>query len=121
MTGTANAPPIDRVALVTGAGSGIGRAASLRLAQRGDAIGVFDLSADGAAETVALVEAAGGHALALPGDVSSANDLARAVATLADTYGPLTTAVANAGIEMLGTVLETSEADWQRAISVMLT
>jgi meso-butanediol dehydrogenase/(S,S)-butanediol dehydrogenase/diacetyl reductase len=121
MSGKTNDLRTGRVSLVTGAGSGIGRAAALRLARRGDAVGVFDLSTDGAAQTVAAIDSADGRAIALVGDVSSASDLGKAVAALTDAYGPLTTAVANAGIEMIGTVLETSEADWQRAISVMLT
>lgn len=108
------------VALVTGAGSGIGRATALRLARRGDAICVFDLSARAAAETVALIAEAGGQAVEQPGDVASAADLECALSA-ARRLGPLTAVVANAGIEMIGTVLETSEERWHRALSVMLT
>jgi NAD(P)-dependent dehydrogenase (short-subunit alcohol dehydrogenase family) len=94
---------------------------AVRLARRGDAIGVLDLSQAGADETVRLVEQVGGRALAVAGDVASADDLARAVAATSSRWGPLTSVVANAGIEMIGTVLDTSEERWQRAISVMLT
>jgi meso-butanediol dehydrogenase / (S,S)-butanediol dehydrogenase / diacetyl reductase len=109
------------VVFITGAGSGIGRATALRHAARGDAVGIFDLSREGAAETAALIGEAGGDASFAVGDVASAEDLARAVAELTEQHGPLTAAVANAGIEMIGTVLETSEERWQRAISLMLT
>lgn len=108
-------------ALITGAGSGIGRAAALALAARGAAVGLLDVSAAGLADTAALVRSSGGRALELPGDVTSAEEVGAAVeATLAE-LGPLRTAVACAGVEQVGTVPETSLEEWRRTLDVNLT
>jgi NAD(P)-dependent dehydrogenase (short-subunit alcohol dehydrogenase family) len=78
-----------RVAIVTGAGSGIGRATSLRMAEEGAAVVVADVNLAGAEETVSLVTAAGGRATAVHVDVSVEADVARMVQTAVDTYGAL--------------------------------
>lgn len=104
-----------------GGASGIGRATAIRLAGRGDAVGVFDLSGHGAEETVGLINAAGGRARVITGDVASSQDVRRAVTETVEEFGPLTGAVANAGIEVEATVLTTTEETWQRSLDVMLT
>jgi len=88
----------DKVAVVTGAASGIGRATAVRLAEEGAAVVVADVADDAGEETVALITQAGGQAVYQHTDVSSDGDAARLVATAKQTYGGLDVAVNNAGI-----------------------
>lgn len=91
-------PQAGAVALVTGGGSGIGRAACQRLAADGVRVVVADLNGDGAARTVALVEAAGGIALAVTADIASEADNARMFDAATDAYGGIDMAFLNAGM-----------------------
>jgi NAD(P)-dependent dehydrogenase (short-subunit alcohol dehydrogenase family) len=86
------------VVVVSGGGSGIGRATAQRLARDGAAVAVLDQNATGAHETAELVGAAGGRALALPTDVSDDDAVAAAVAEAASRFGRVTGAVTAAGI-----------------------
>lgn len=88
----------DKVAIVTGAGSGIGRAVAVRLAQEGAAVVVADVTDDGGKETTLQIEDAGGRALFLHADVSVEQDAVRLVETAVREYGRLDVAVNNAGI-----------------------
>lgn len=85
------------VALVTGGGSGIGRAACQRLAQDGAAVAVVDLNGETAARTVALIEAAGGRAIAVTADISSEADNARMFDEAERAFGGVDQAFLNAG------------------------
>jgi NAD(P)-dependent dehydrogenase (short-subunit alcohol dehydrogenase family) len=87
-----------KVALVTGAASGIGRASALALAQAGASVVVADVDAEGGEESVALVERAGGTALFCRTDVSQADDVEGLVAMAAERFGRLDIAHNNAGI-----------------------
>ncbi|SCU74824.1 3-oxoacyl-(Acyl-carrier-protein) reductase [Cupriavidus necator] len=87
-----------KVALVTGAGSGIGRANSVVMAARGAAIIVNDLGAASAQETVALIQQAGGTAVACIADVSDAASVERAFTAAQQALGPVDVLVNNAGI-----------------------
>lgn len=87
-----------RAALVTGGGSGIGRAASQRLAQEGAAVAVVDLNADGARQTVSLIEAAGGRAIAVAADISSEADNLRMFEEAESAFGGVDLAFLNAGM-----------------------
>jgi 3-oxoacyl-[acyl-carrier protein] reductase len=87
----------DRVAVVTGAGRGIGRATALRLAQEGARVVVNDLDPDPAAETVALVRAAGGQAVAAVLDTVDLEQARRLVGQAVEAYGKLDIVVNNAG------------------------
>jgi NAD(P)-dependent dehydrogenase (short-subunit alcohol dehydrogenase family) len=88
----------DKVALITGAGSGIGRAVALAFAQGGASVVVADRNEAGAAETVALVTEAGGKAVAVIADVSQEADVEAMVAAAVAHYGRLDCAVNNAAI-----------------------
>jgi meso-butanediol dehydrogenase/(S,S)-butanediol dehydrogenase/diacetyl reductase len=110
-----------KIALVTGAGTGIGRATALELADRGAAVVVLDLRQGAACETAVAIEQRGGRALPLGGDVGETGDVHAAVDAAVARFGGLDIVVANAGIEVLGTVLEVDEQSWQRIVSTNLT
>jgi len=101
-----------RVGLVTGASSGIGRAIALALAQEGAAVGVLARTASRCEAVVAEIDAAGGRALAVPGDAGVNADVERAVSALVDTYGGLDVVANAAGGGAGATVLEMSEEQW---------
>jgi NAD(P)-dependent dehydrogenase (short-subunit alcohol dehydrogenase family) len=87
-----------RVVVVSGGGSGIGRATARRVARDGAAVAVLDANGDGAAQTASAIEAAGGHALAFTTDVSDDGAVERAVKATVDQLGRVTGAVTSAGI-----------------------
>lgn len=109
------------VALVTGAGSGIGEATARLLARNGLAVVVSDIDGAAVGRIVDAIVADGGRALANVADVARATDIEAAVASAVDTFGALHFAFNNAGIS--GTLLPAGELepdDWQRVIDVNL-
>jgi 2-deoxy-D-gluconate 3-dehydrogenase len=124
MTGNesiANLMRLDgRVALVTGAGRGIGRAIAMRLAEAGAAVAVADLDADAALEVTEAIRAAGGTAEAAPADVADEADVKTLVRACGDQMGGLDVLVNNAGIFPMRPVLEMATADFDRVLSVNL-
>ena len=105
--------------VVTGGNSGIGEAIVLAAAAEGANV-VVDYVAhpDEAAELIAKIEAAGGHAIGVQADVSKSDDLHRLIQAAVDTYGRLDVLVNNAGIETRTSLLDTSEVDFEKVISV---
>lgn len=89
----------NRVALITGGGTGIGRAVCLLLAQKGALVAVnYSRSRDAAEETVQQIVDEGGQAFAVQANVASDTDVRQMIATVNETYGPITALVNNAGI-----------------------
>lgn len=107
-----------RVALVTGASSGIGAAAAALLAAAGAAVGVLSFDGPGVERVVAGIVGAGGRAVGLVGDVTDATFLQAAVDSVIDAFGQLDTLVTAAGIQRYGTVADTSEAVWDEVMAV---
>jgi NAD(P)-dependent dehydrogenase (short-subunit alcohol dehydrogenase family) len=106
-----------KAAVITGAASGIGRAAALLFAREGAAVLVFDLNPAGA-EVAHEITAQGGRAVFEQGDVTHAADCQRAVDRAVREFGRLDVLFNNAGIIRRATVLDLSEADWDRVMSV---
>jgi NAD(P)-dependent dehydrogenase (short-subunit alcohol dehydrogenase family) len=88
-----------KVAMVTGSGSGIGRASALKFAEEGAKVVVSDVNVDGGNETVAIIKKAGGEATFIKCDVSKAVEVEALIKGVVDTYGRLDCAYNNAGIE----------------------
>jgi NAD(P)-dependent dehydrogenase (short-subunit alcohol dehydrogenase family) len=110
------------LAVVTGAGSGIGRAVAQMLATRGAAVAAVDLDEAAARETVKLIEKDGGKGAAFAADTSRAADLDRAVDGAVKALGPLDIMVNNAGIlDGYFNVDELDEAVWRRVLDIDLT
>jgi NAD(P)-dependent dehydrogenase (short-subunit alcohol dehydrogenase family) len=108
--------------IVTGAGSGIGRAAALRFAAEGARVVVADLNAEAAKAVVEQIRAAGGAAIAVAGDLSEQAVVDQVVATAVDSYGGVDVLVNNAGImDRMSAAADVSDAEWEQVIRVNLT
>jgi 3-oxoacyl-[acyl-carrier protein] reductase len=107
-----------QVALVTGAGKGIGQAIASAFAAAGAQVAVADVRVDAAEHTARTIEASGGRALALEVDVASAESQDQLFARLKDAYGRLDILVNNAGITHWGSVAQTSAEDFDRVVAV---
>ncbi|HET8992602.1 MAG TPA: SDR family oxidoreductase [Rhodococcus sp. (in: high G+C Gram-positive bacteria)] len=113
----------DKSAIVTGAGSGVGRATALRLAEEGAQVVCADINVDQAKETVRLVEAAGGAATAVVADVSDEDQVEAMVNAAVEQYGKLDILVNNVGIptpRLGATFEEHTREDFERLVGVNL-
>ena len=109
-----------KVAVVTGSGSGIGRAVALRLARDEAAIAIWDLNAEGAAETARLITEAGGTALAITVNAADTAAIKAAAEQTRQAFGPITILVNNAGITGFKPFLELGEDLFDRMIAINL-
>ena len=110
----------NKIALVTGAGDGIGRGIAIRFAAEGAKVGVLDVNEKMCRETTQLICDKGGQAIALPCDVRDAGQVHSAVATLARQFGPISVVVNNAAVMPSGRLHETSPDDFERVVAVNL-
>ncbi len=110
-----------KVALVTGAATGIGRQTALALAAAGASVVLADIAKAAGEESAHAVEVAGGRAMFVAGDIALNDDVARIVKTAVDAHGRLDCAFNNAGIAPRGApIVEMAEADWDRTIAINL-
>ena len=113
--------PNGKVALITGGGSGIGRATALALAKDGASILIADMNEEGARETVRLIEEAGGKAASVRVDVTERDDLERMVAFAEETFGGIDIFHNNAGIGTPQPRFPAAQADlWEKTLAVDL-
>lgn len=111
-----------KVAFVTGAASGIGRATAIKLAQHGAVVIVTDIDEKQGQETVDMIHQDGGTAKFFPLDVGNKNAIKETMLKAIEEYGPIKLAVNNAGIGgVLAPVHEVKDADWDRMIQINLT
>ena len=111
-------------ALITGAGSGIGRAAAIKLAEEGAAVGVLDINLEAAEQVVGCIRDNGHEAVAFRVDVSDEEQVAKAVNEVALKFGGLDVLIPNAGVMLFGRDTIVTELDlrtWQTTIDVNLT
>jgi 2-hydroxycyclohexanecarboxyl-CoA dehydrogenase len=110
----------ERVAMVTGAGRGIGAAIAQRLAASGAAVALCDVDAELAHATAEGLRADGARVQGFPIDVASGDSVAQAVDAIGAALGPIDVLVNNAGIDVIALFLETDETTWDRLWSVNL-
>jgi NAD(P)-dependent dehydrogenase (short-subunit alcohol dehydrogenase family) len=110
-----------KVAFITGATSGIGRATALAFAREGASVVVADVAAEGNRETAGMIEQAGGRSLAVSCDVARGGDVRVALQTAVERFGRLDIAFNNAGIEQpVKPAAEINDHEWDRLVAVNL-
>ncbi len=109
-----------KVAVVTGAATGIGRATALAFAREGAGVALVDVNAEALNDTRREIETSGGLSLEVLADVSRGGDAERIAAATFEHFGGIDYLVASAGIQTYGTVLDTDEETWDRTLAVNL-
>jgi len=111
----------NKIALITGAGAGIGRASALLFSQEGAKVALFSRTKKSVEETADMVRKIGGDVVVIVGDVANADDSKRAVSTVINTYGQLNCAFNNAGIEgQFGPLATLEESVYDDTLSINL-
>lgn len=110
----------DKVAIITGAGSGIGRATATLFAQEGAKVVVVDYAPEGGQETVEMIKRNGGEAIFVETDVSKAAAVEKMVQTAIDTYGKIDILFNNAAVTIPASVVDATEAVWDKTMDIDL-
>ncbi len=108
----------DKVAIITGSGSGIGKAAALIFAREGAKVVVADIIESSAKKTVEEIEAKGGEAISFQVDITVESQVKQMTQAAKEKFGKLDILFNNAGMQNIGTVLEVAEEDWDRVFEV---
>lgn len=108
----------NKVVLITGAGSGIGRKTAIMFAERGAKVGVNDISEERGKETVEIIKSQGGEAVFILGDISLPSEAEKIIKEIVNIYGRLDILVNNAGIVLTGKVEDTSEEDFEKTMTI---
>jgi NAD(P)-dependent dehydrogenase (short-subunit alcohol dehydrogenase family) len=109
---------VGKVAVVTGAGSGIGRAAAALFAREGAAVAIVDLAAAAAKETAAQITETGGSALPVTADIADPGQVGGAFGEILGEFGHVDVLYNNAGVNSSGSVLDATDEDWDRCFAV---
>ena len=110
-----------KVAVITGAGSGIGRASAIGFAKEGAKVVVADCVAEAGEETAKMVRGTGGEAIFVKTDVSNAEDVRKLIKITIDTYGRLEVLFNNAGVTAeVASIVDSREGNWDRTIAINL-
>jgi NAD(P)-dependent dehydrogenase (short-subunit alcohol dehydrogenase family) len=107
-----------KVAVITGAGSGIGRAAAGLFAREGAEVALVDLNAEAAKDATEQITAAGGRALAVGADVADAAQVDLAFRQISGEFGRIDVLYNNAGVNSAGSVVDATDEDWDRCFAV---
>jgi NAD(P)-dependent dehydrogenase (short-subunit alcohol dehydrogenase family) len=107
-----------KVAVVTGAGSGIGRAAAALFAREGATVAIVDLAAQAAKEAAAAITEAGGRAIALSADISDREHVDQAFTQILNEFQRVDVLYNNAGVNSSGSVIDATDDDWDRSFAV---
>ncbi|PIP17289.1 MAG: short-chain dehydrogenase [Candidatus Portnoybacteria bacterium CG23_combo_of_CG06-09_8_20_14_all_37_13] len=110
----------NKIAIITGAGSGIGRGIALAFIKQGAKVAIADWSEEGGKETAEQIKKAGGEAVFVKTDVSKAIDIDKMTKTCLDEFGRIDILVNNAGIVKFGPLHKTAEEDWDAVLNINL-
>lgn len=110
----------DKIAVITGAGSGIGRATARLFAQEGARIAAADINVAEGEETCRLISGGGGEAIFVQTDVARVAEAEKLIRTVKERFGRIDVVINNAGVELPRSLLDTSEEDWEWVVSIDL-